>query len=341
MNQTTIYIGIAVVVLIVIIVAVMMSKTQVKTETKTEVLSCNLGYEIQNSECKFVACPSGFYNDINEKKCKKRTKVCPSPQRACETVTENPNADDCITDISRCACEFGKYKNNAGVCTPYSDSVMREYNDNKDNPCKNVSLDPNADRVNISNKPDGTVCRTEGAYQYLCQGGNCSNNRKCAPGYYDAGNNTCISDCKDNGDKNINNKKNMTCVNSCPVDTYYNKIMNGSAIVRNECVSDCRNARSPNFYGNNSPLFNYENLRGKFCISCRQDLQYVKNEGGSFDQNRQLLSNARSSFESVYGGNVLGEGKTGVYSFPPVREPPRVPPEQSFIKFYNDNCTSQ
>jgi len=262
-----------------------------------------------------------------------------STSRACETVTENPNADDCITDISRCACEFGRYKNSAGVCTPYNDSVMREYNENKDNPCKNVSLDPNADRVIISNKPDGTVCRTEGAYQYLCQGGNCSNNRRCAPGYYDSGNNTCIADCKDNGDKNINNKKNMTCVNSCPNDTYYNKIMNGTTVVTNECVSDCRNARSPNFYGNNSPLFNYGD---KFCISCRQDLQYVKNEGGSFDQNRQLLSNARSSFESVYEGNVLGEDITvgnntviGVYSSDDTKT------TQSFIKFYSDNCTSQ
>lgn len=279
MNQTTIYIGIGVVVLIVIIVAVMMSrkKTEVKTETKTEVISCNSGYIFQNGECKFEGCIDGKYNDLNEKKCKNRTKVCPQPQRACETVTENPNADECITDISRCACEFGKYKNSSGVCTPYSDSVMREYNENKDNKCKNVSLDPNADRVNISNKPDGTVCRTEGAYQYLCQGGNCSNNRRCAPGYYDSGNNTCIADCKDNGDKNINNKKNMTCVNSCPADTYYNKIVNGNTVVRNECVSDCSSVVLPNIFGVNVPQYNFVKGDKKYCISCLQDVSINRN----------------------------------------------------------------
>jgi hypothetical protein len=334
MNQTTIYIGIGVLVLIVIIVAVMMSrKTATKTETKTETVvkeGCNLGYESVNGVCNFVACPAGFYNDLNEKKCKRRTKVC-APERPCETVTENPNADECIVDISRCACNFGFYKNSAGVCTPYSQSVMDEYNANKNNNCKNVSLDPNADRVIISNKPNGTVCKTEGAYEYSCLDGDCSN-KKCAQSYYDKGDGNCIIDCKDNGVNNINDTVNRRCVASCPNETYYNKIVNGAQVVKNECVSDCRNVINQNFYNKNSKLFNYENSVGKFCISCRQNLQYIKNEGGSFEQNRQLLSSARSSFVNVYGSNVLEEQ---VYNSSDNLT------QQSYPKFYNDNCSSQ
>lgn len=342
MNQTTIYIGIGVLVFIVIIVAVMMSKK--KTETKVETVvkeGCNLGYESVNGLCNFVACPSGFYNDLNEKKCKRRTKVC-APERPCETVTENPNADECIKDISRCACDFGFYKNSAGVCTPYSQSVMDDYNANKSNNCKNVSLDPNADRVIISNKPNGTICKTEGAYEYSCVDGQCSNKR-CAPSYYDRGDGICIDDCKNNGPNNIiNDTVNRRCVASCPSETYYNKIVNGSQIVKNECVIDCRNVNTSNFYGNNSPLFNYKNPRGNFCISCRQDKQYVKNEVAGFDVNRQLLLNSRNSFVTVYGGNVLAENSnigstpvTGVNSSSDFKT------QETYLKFYSDNCTSQ
>jgi hypothetical protein len=274
MNQTTIYIGIGVLVLIVIIVGVIMSRKKTETVVKE---GCNLGYDSVNGECKFIGCPSGFYNDINEKKCKKRTKVC-SAERTCENVTENPNADECIKDISRCACEFGKYKNSDGVCTPYSDSVMREYNENKDNPCKNVSLDPNADRVIISNKPDGTVCRTDGAYEYSCVNGECSN-KKCAQNYYDKGDGTCIGDCKDNDideKNNINDTVNRRCVASCPSNTYYNKIVNDEQVVKNECVRDCRNIRQQNIFGVNVPLYNFSSGNKKYCISCLQDISITK-----------------------------------------------------------------
>ena len=324
MNQTTIYIGIGVLVLIVIIVAVMMSKTKVKTETKTEVLSCNLGYEFQNGECKFVACPSGFYNDMNEKKCKIRTKVCPQPQRVCETVTENPNADDCITDISKCACEFGKYKNSNGVCTPYSDSVMREYNENKDNPCKNVSLDPNADRVIISNKPDGTVCKTEGAYEYSCVNGECSN-KKCAQNYYDIGDGTCIGDCKDNDideKNNINDTVNRRCVSSCPANTYYNKIVNGSTIVRNECVSDCSSVVLPNIFGVTVPQYNFVKGENKYCISCLQDV--------SINKNSPNADKSADSYIDVYSGITISDVTLS-------RER-GLNKGKLYIDFVNDNC---
>ena len=309
MNQTTIYIGIGVLVLIVIIVGVMMSREKTATKTETVVKEgCNLGYESVNGVCNFVACPSGFYNDLNEKKCKRRTKVC-APERPCETVTENPNADDCITDISRCACNFGFYKNSAGVCTPYSQSVMDDYNANKSNNCKNVSLDPNADRVIISNKPNGTVCKIDGSYEYSCVDGQCSNKR-CAPSYYDRGDGTCIDDCKDNPNptNKINDTVNRRCVASCPSNTYYNKIMNGSQVVKNECVSDC-GFRTKDFFGRDTPSFNFKKTNGLgYCINCRQDQQYKKTEGVTREiqnLNDTALENASNSYKAVYNDTEL------------------------------------
>jgi hypothetical protein len=312
MNKTTIYVGIGVLVIIIIIVAVIMSKkTVTKPETKTETIvkeGCNLGYESVNGVCNFVACPSGFYNDLNEKKCKRRTKVC-APERPCETVTENPNADECIKDISRCACDFGFYKNSAGVCTPYSQSVIDDYNANKSNNCKNVSLDPNADRVIISNKPNGTICKTEGAYEYSCVDGQCSNKR-CAPSYYDRGDGTCIDDCKNNGSNNIiNDTVNRRCVASCPSETYYNKIVNGSQIVKNECVRDCSSVRTKDFFGRDTSSFNFRKTNGLgYCINCSQDQQY-KNIEGVTPQIQNLndiaLVNATNSYKTVYNDTEL------------------------------------
>lgn len=291
MNQTTIYIGIGVLVLIVIIVGVIMSRKKTETVVKE---GCNLGYDSVNGECKFIGCPAGFYNDINEKKCKRRTKVC-AAERSCENVTENPNADECIKDISRCPCDFGYYKNSAGVCTPYSQSVMDDYNANKNNKCKSVSLDPNADRVIINNL-DGTVCRTDGAYEYSCVNGECSN-KKCAKNYYDKGDGTCIIDCKDNDideKNNINDTVNRRCVASCPSKTYYNKIMNGSQVVKNECVSDCGSVRTKDFFGRDTPSFNFKKTNGVgYCINCRQDQQYNN------------IEDASNSYKTVYNDAEL------------------------------------
>lgn len=366
MNQTTIYIGIAVVVLIVIIVAVMMSrkKTEVKTETKTEIISCNLGYEIQNGECKFVACPSGFYNDINEKKCKKRTKVCPQPQRACETVTENPNADECITDISRCCKEDefeyngqcrtdcptgtivsgkkciagncptgfynsdsnkgGKYRDSKGICIDYNNAFIRyreNYLTDANKQCKNVVFNPNADDITITNK-QGSSCSLNEGESGRCDNGECKF-AGCAQGFFDKGNRNCVRDCSGNGTNNINNTVNRTCVSSCPANTYYNKIMNGSAVFKNECVSDCSSVQTENFFGESKPSFNYKDANNKgFCINCRQDQQYRK----TGNQDDIALDNATLSFQNVYEDNDLNR-KIAISDY-----------SNAFTNFYQTKC---
>jgi hypothetical protein len=438
MNQTTIYIGIGVVVLIVIIVAVMMSrkktevKTETKTEVKTEVISCNLGSEFQNGECKFVGCPSGFYNDMNEKKCKRRTKVCPQPQRACETVTENPNADECITDISRCcnlgyefqngeckfvgcpsgfyndmnekkcknrtkvcpqpqrACETvtenpnaddcitdisrcckenefeyngqcrtdcptgtivsgnkcvagncpqgfynsdsnkgGKYRDSKGICQDYNNAFTKYkqiYLSDPNKQCKNVVFNPNADDITITNKPPGSSCSLNEGESGRCDNGECKF-AGCASGFFDKGNRICVRDCIRDGDgtNKINNTVNRTCVSSCPANTYYNKIMNGAAVVRNECVSDCRNVQTENFFGESKPSFNYKDANNKgFCINCRQDQQYRKI--GNYEADKIALKNATLSFQDVYDNDNLD------------KEIARSSYNSAFTDFYNTKC---
>lgn len=262
MNQTTIYIGIGVVVLIVIIVAVMMSrkKTEVKTETKTEVISCNSGYIFQNGECKFEGCIDGKYNDLNEKKCKNRTKVCPQPQRACETVTENPNADECITDISRCCKENefeyngecrtdcptgtivsgkkciagncpqgfyrsdtdkgGKYRDSKGICQDYNNAFIKYK--------ENYLTDANKQCKNVvfnPNADDITITNKQGSSCSLNEGesGRCDNNAECKF----AG---CVSGFYDRGNK--------TCVRDCS-NNIFNATLNIKDTVNNKCVSSC------------------------------------------------------------------------------------------------------
>jgi hypothetical protein len=381
MNQTTIYIGIGVLVLIVIIVGVMMSRKKTATNTETVVKEgCNLGYESVNGVCNFVACPSGFYNDLNEKKCKRRTKVC-APERPCETVTENPNADDCITDISRCCKENefaynnqcytecpsgtivsdkncvagncpqgfynsasnkgGKYRDSKGICKNYNFAYIQYEGFLQDNKkqCKNVSFNPNADEIVITNKPSGTSCSLldEGSRGECISSDDASCERKgCKPGFYDTGINTCTRDCKNNlSERNINDKSSMTCVSVCPNNTYYNKIMDNGIIVVNECVNNCRNVSSKNFYNVDKPLFNYKinsTDNTGFCISCRQDQKWVYNENSSIQENTVSKGAALDSFENIYGSNrVL---KNNVYKSEDAAD------GQTFLKYNNINCSS-
>jgi len=352
MNQTTIYIGIGVLVLIVIIVGVMMSREKTATKTETVVKEgCNLGYESVNGVCNFVACPSGFYNDLNEKKCKRRTKVC-APERTCETVTENPNADDCITDISRCCKENefaynnqcytecpsgtivsgnkcvpgscpagfyrsstdkgGKYRDNRGICQNYNNAFTQyeqNYLTDANKQCKNVVFNPNADSITITNKTSGTSCTpSEANSEGQCNDKSVCQKVRCVSGYYDNGNGTCIGDCKDNGTNNINDTVNRRCVASCPLETYYNKIMNGSQVVKNECVNDC-GFRTKDFFGRDTPSFNFKKTNGLgYCINCRQDQQYKKTEGVTREiqnLNDTALENASNSYKAVYNDTEL------------------------------------
>ena len=87
-------------------------------------------------------------------------------------------------------------------------------------------------------------------------------------------------------------------------------------------------------------MFNYENPRGKFCISCRQDRQYVYNENSN--ANLPIIINSGRAFESVYGGNVLADNSTmgneqvtGVFSSEDSIT------TQTFLNFSGENCKSK
>jgi len=364
-----IYIGIGLFILLLLLIFFYFkNKTEIKTEIKTEtkiIKGCNLGYEMKNDVCEFIYCPIGYYNDINEKKCKKREKDCSSSSRTCETVSYNPNSDDCIIDSSKCCSENkfsynnecfdicppgtitnisnktcvrgscaqgfyrtttdkgGEYRDNIGLCKNYNNafSMYENYLSDINKQCKNVTFNPNEDSIIITNKNNGTNCSiSEIGTDAKCQNGICTK-VGCKNGFYDRGDGICINDCKNNTNDTtriINNKVNNTCVSNCPINSYYNKIMNGNNIEKNECVSNCNNISSTNFFDEQKELFNYKpnNTSHGYCISCRQDLRYSKIVGSL--ENDIAIDNARKSYQNVYNIQPITSA--------------------SYSNFYNNNC---